>query len=223
MAFLDRFKRNRPAGAIESPVPEGNRFSDHRPTRDRSAAYNNIFGNFVGGFADEHPTANCPLIDLFHFGPHSDGRPYHTLVTSGMSDRKMIVPTEHQTIPCRAEIVMYVKEPRDEHYLWVKWAAKFPFIDNTYLNHGHTIPWHEPLFPGSELSCILFINSIVREDNELSKTLVIEGDPVNLLWFLPITRQEWALKKESGISALLDLFDKHRHPVQLDEDRRSYV
>lgn len=222
MGVFDIFKRNRKTEDSESPSVQGNRFFTHRPTRDRSAAFNETFGNFVGGFADEKPAENCPPVDLFHYGP-SDGRPYHTLVTSGMSDRRMSVPANHPNIPRRAEILIYVEEPNDQHFLWIKWAAKFPFIDNTYLTHGHTVQWHEPLFPGSELSCILFINSIVLSDNRFRKTLLIEGDQVDLLWFVPITRREWAFKKESGVDALLDLFCKHQHPIGLDEKRASYV
>ena len=45
------------------------------------------------------------------------------------------------------------------------------------------------------------------EDDALSKTLLIEGDSVNLLWFVPITRAEWSLKKESGLDALLDVIE----------------
>jgi hypothetical protein len=223
MLFFDRFKQKRSSEQGEEPTPHGNRFFTHVPTKLRSGTYNDTFKNFVTGYADTKLTENCPPVDLFHYGPDPDGRPYHTLVTNGMSDRPMNTPADHPTIPRRAEIVLYVKEPNDQHFLWIKWAAKFPFIDNTYLDHGHTIRWHEPLFAGSELSCILFIDSIVREDNALQKRLIIEGDPINLLWFVPITRAEWELKKEFGIGALLDVFDQHKHPIALDEQRPSYV
>jgi hypothetical protein len=46
---------------------------------------------------------------------------------------------------------------------------------------------------------------------------------VGFLWLTFITDAEYALKKEHGVNAVLDLFGEHDHPVALDRSRKSYV
>jgi hypothetical protein len=63
----------------------------------------------------------------------------------------------------------------------------------------------------------------VDPDYRLHEELVLEGDPVSLLWVVPITTAETNLKLEHGTDALLGVFDEQQHPVVLDPRRQSYV
>ena len=106
---------------------------------------------------------------------------------------------------------------------------KFPADASPRLGraaHGYTIPNGqppEPLFPNGELSVALLIETRSRSDAFLSELLEIEGDRVELLELVPITARECELKLQAGCNELLDVFDRHRHPLILDESRGSFV
>jgi hypothetical protein len=99
--------------------------------------------------------------------------------------------------------------------------AMFPFADETYLGHGDTINWMTPVVTGSDLTADLLITSITAEYRRLP--FQIDGEDVELLWWIPITDAELRFKKERGIDALLQVFDQVRHPRPLDTFRKSYV
>ncbi|MGL4421483.1 MAG: suppressor of fused domain protein, partial [Gemmataceae bacterium] len=79
------------------------------------------------------------------------------------------------------------------------------------------------LFPGSVLDHILFLPSIIDPDNTLPEQLVLDGDPVGLLWVVPITGLECKFIQQKDVNAFLDLLEKKEHPFVLDESRKSYV
>jgi hypothetical protein len=53
--------------------------------------------------------------------------------------------------------------------------------------------------------------TLVPPESDLGVSL--RGDPLNILWLVPITSGEAALKLERGAGALYDLFDERDHPV----------
>jgi len=57
----------------------------------------------------------------------------------------------------------------------------------------------------------------------LQEELVLDGEGVNFLWIVPLTTPECNLKLAKGSSAILDLFQKNRHPHVFDPNRKSYV
>ncbi len=168
-----------------------------------------------------------PHIDVFQYPPGHTKRDFWTLVTSGMSDLRMTLPEGVDPKHARAELVFYCDEPRPEYLGLLRIMAHFPHDNQTWLGHGHTMPNGmppEPLFahtPG--LSCVLFSYTIVRPDQLLGERLRIAGDPVNLLWVIPISERECQAKLDRGIDFLLEVFDKVRHPHVFAGDRRSYV
>jgi hypothetical protein len=185
----------------------------------RIQAYSTVLGIPNERLFDNSRQPDQPQVDVLVFPP-VPARSFFTLITSGMSDEPMYVDDNS---PSRAEIILYAAEPKEEYSAWMHWAAEFPFVDKTSLDHGHTIEWPEPLFVGSELSAFLFLYTIVRSDQEMCRDLFVGGDPVHLLWFVPITRAELEFKRERGLGELLDMFDAWNHPVVLDEKRASYV
>ena len=84
----------------------------------------------------------------------------------------------------------------------MRWLARFPFTDKTWLGFGHTVMLSEPLFEGSELQHLLLLTSIVAPDKNLPQKLTIESDPVEFLWVVPITTAEREHKIEHGVNAL---------------------
>ena len=152
------------------------------------------------------------------------------LITSGMSDRRMTLDAEAEreakndpSLRRRAELIWYVREPKAEYLSHLRWLAKFPFIDSTWLGFGHTIPLSEPIFRGSKLTTSLFLTPIIAPEQAIAEELTIHGDPVELLVVHLLTNEEHRLKQESGVDAILDLFDDHEYPLVLNERRASMV
>ena len=193
-------------------------------SRKRLACYAPHFGQ--PGQIVEAAGEGDPRVDVIIYPPQGS-RSFTTLITSGMSDKRMSLP---ESIPhnersdfYRRELIWYVGEQRKEYVTWMQWLGRFPFIDRTWLGHGHTVRWHEPLFTGSVLQHFLLTYSIIRTDDQIKEELKIEDDPVALLWINPITPQEHRIKKEMRIDGLLDLFERKKHPFIFDSGRSSYA
>lgn len=119
---------------------------------------------------------------------------------------------------------MYVPEPHEEeHFRLLQFLAHYPHDARRYHVYGHAVPNAEPFFTNSELSVALLVKSPFNSHKRVPELLRIEGQSVELLWVQPITTQEWAVKRERGINALLGLFAHHRLPFVLDAHRRSLV
>jgi len=73
------------------------------------------------------------------------------------------------------------------------------------------------------LDTILFLPPIVVRDQSLPEELILQGEPVHLLWLVPISTAECNLKLRKGSQALLDILEKHRHPHVFDPMRKSYI
>jgi len=184
----------------------------------------NHFGAMPSLFWD--PYEEDPQVGCAYYSAEKTGRPWGTLCSFGMSLTPMTLDDQAEdTDTKRAEIIVYVKE--DETDLndianKVRWAGAFPFLQEpqSFLGWGHTIHMHD-LFKNSELTTLLTLSSIVIEDSE--PAFEIEGDEVGFIWLTFLTDAEYALKKEKGVNAILDLFGEHDHPVTFDRFRKSYV
>lgn len=125
----------------------------------------------------------------------------------------------------RVELVFYCSEPRQEYIETLRWLAHFPHDYKTWVGDGHTIPNGNPPEPfwGSEiLDSMLLMPPIVNKDRTLPQELTVGGDPVDLLWVVPLSQKECDLKLAKGVNAIYDLFQKNRHPHVFDPDRKSY-
>jgi len=81
----------------------------------------------------------------------------------------------------------------------------------------------EPFFGSAVLDTVLFMPTIVTSDGRLPSELELGGQPVHLLWVVPLSTPECNLKLKKGFDAILDLFGEHRHPHVFDASRNSYV
>lgn len=173
------------------------------------------------------PSDEAPQVSCAYFSAEKTGRPWGTLATFGMSLTPMVMDDRAEdTDTPRAEIIAYVdanETQLDDIANWLCWAGCLPFLQEpqTFLGWGHTIHMDEPVFKGSELTTLLTLTSIVKADNE--PLFQVEGEDVGLLWLTFLTDAEYALKKEQGVNAVLDLFGENNHPVALDRSRKSYV
>ncbi len=75
-----------------------------------------------------------------------------------------------------------------------------PWLELTFLGHGHTIPFDG--IPGYDY--LLFLNSNEIKDIDAPVYNDFMGERINLLWLRPITEEEYAFEVENGVSAYLE-------------------
>jgi hypothetical protein len=158
---------------------------------------------------------------LLSFESEYRGTPFTIVATLGMSSRPMNVSVASALR--RAELLCYLPPSLKNRTWWLAWLAEFPFIDNTWLGHGHTIHMERPLFDGSALQHLLVLPSLVRPHRNMEEHVTVDGDPVGLWWIVPITPSELEYKRARGVDALLDAFDEKGLPFVLDPARLSTV
>ncbi|ANT51396.1 suppressor of fused domain protein [Mesorhizobium amorphae] len=146
------------------------------------------------------------------------------LLTNGMSDRRMSIPsTAGENTDRRAELMWYVREPDPNVISNLKWLAEYPFIDNTWLGFGHRIemPW-SPV-SGSDFRIFLFLTPIIAPDKGIAEALTIDNDDVTILCVHLISGAEYEFIRTARLDAFLDILDEHHYPIVFDPKRTSYV
>jgi hypothetical protein len=181
--------------------------------------YEELFGPYDVAF--HQLDDETPHIDVYRHPP-TEGRPFSTFVTGGASRLPMQVPPEYHGAPRRIELVLYVGEPRNEYGHLLHRLAHYSHRNATWLGYWHSLVG-EPIVPDSLLGPIVFLDPPFEPDNVLHERLIVEGDPVELLWVVPITEQELAYKVEHGIEALQERLAEDDVPAVFDPGRRSAV
>jgi len=187
----------------------------------RDETFERLFGKYERAWHEK--TVESPHIDIYCFPPGPGGRDFFTLATAGMSDRAMNVPHEApQEYPRRIELVFYCAEPRTEYAQLLRGLAHFPFDEKTWIGPGHTMETASIALLGcKDVEALLFIPSPIMPDDSLPCALVLDGDPVSLLWVVPVTMAECALIKENGLyETMMHLFNKQGRPYVFDPCKR---
>lgn len=157
------------------------------------------------------------IIDTLVYRNPNYKRNYDVIITAGMSLYDFSYPKDYKHQKWRTELILYVDKYTKEDILWMEWLSQLPFMDNFALDYNNTVKYHEPIYSNSELHNFLFLNPQVIYDQE------IFNEPVILLWIVPITENEYWLKRDDGIDSLLDLFDKHKLSHILNRERKSLI
>lgn len=159
--------------------------------------------------------------DLVHIDLHlvepTDDRPYHTLITSGMSDLPMHVPEGAEE--CRfAELLISLPPDwplahraleNECHYWplrWLKMLARFPHEYETWLWYGHSIPNGDPPQPladNTDLCCALLLSPALVPDDFLALRLTDEKT-IHFFGLLPLFAEEVEFKLKHGADALAE-------------------
>ena len=156
--------------------------------------------------------------DLVHVDIHwvkpAPEHNYHTLVTSGMSDRPMAAPSPSLRY---AELLICLppnwlltqKAFEDERNYWpLRWLkilARFPHEHNTWLFASHTVPNGDPPKPFAEntrLCCALLF--VPMQFDKGFHTLQVSAEKtIHFLSLIPIYREEMEFKLRKGFEPLL--------------------
>jgi hypothetical protein len=172
-------------------------------------------------------------VDVLAVQPTAD-RPYHTLVTSGMSDLPMAVPADQDASPY-AELMISLPADwpltsesfRDERFYWpiglLKQVARLPHEYETWIGPWHSVPNGdppEPYAPGVPFAGVVVAPMIKVEP--AARTIVTPGgSEIALLALIPLHPAEVNLKVSRGTTALIDVLDRDSVTELFDPARPS--
>jgi hypothetical protein len=156
-------------------------------------------------------------IDVHHV-PAGDDRPFHVLVTSGMSALPMNVPARmvERAAWLHAELCIVLPESwplsdeafADERNYWpirlLKRLARLPHDYATWLGLNHSVPNGDPPRPyaeGSTLSGTIVVPPFLFGGDFFS---VAGSPPLHVFQLVPLTASEMAYKLEAGSEALME-------------------
>jgi len=163
-----------------------------------------------------------PAVDVYSFPPN-ELRDHWTFITGGMSDRRQALPEEApELFARRTELLMYGAGAETWRLYALKLLAEYPFDLGTWIHAWHSVDAGAPLASGSQLSAF-FLLPPAMEDPQSFDRLVIEGEPVNILWVVPITAAEQGFALKNGPQALEEILYEADFEVLLDAGRKSLV
>ncbi len=172
-------------------------------------------------------------IDVHHVKPTKD-KPFHTLITSGMSDLPMQLPDNVEAIGFMELMItlpeywqVYEEAFKDEGWYWpvrqLKFLARFPHKYDTWLGWGHTLPNGDPAEKFAENT--LLNGVIILPSMHVPKefyTLTINKDKtIEFLSVVPLYEEEMNLKLHKGTDALLDRLNKYGISDIVNIDRKN--
>jgi hypothetical protein len=213
--------------------PAGNPIYRHKPQDDDLEIVGGDEGTIeaVSDHVEAHlgPVAGVfheIVSDKVHLDVHvvhpTKKRKFHTLVTSGMSDRPMTLP-EGVDAHRFAELCISLPADWDLRYeafedetvywpiRWLKMMARLPHDYRTWLGFGHTVPNGDPPEPFAEntdLCCMLVLPPVQLPD-AFQLLTTPAGKEVVFYTLVPLYREEMEYKLEKGTEALLNRLDKH--------------
>ncbi len=153
--------------------------------------------------------------DVLHVRP-VNSRPYHTLVTAGMSNAVMRVPPDVNA-PRRLELMMTLAErwkfsgdAADERTYWpvrlLQTLSRIPRdARKSWLGWGDTVPNGDPprpLAPRTALCGVIIAPSLLVP--VAFYELNVDGERVAFYSAVPLYREELELRAREGMAALLE-------------------
>lgn len=177
------------------------------------------------------------LSDLVHLDvlivPATAERPYHVLVTSGVSDEPMNVPEGMEKFR-RVELLIALPRnwPLDQeslkneaHYWpvrWLKMIGRLPHEYKTWIGWGHSIPNGDPPEPIANTG---FVGAMLTPPYSLPKDFfqfrTKSGDTISFYVLTPLYKEEMDLKLKKGADVLEERFEKRGIGFVLDTKRAN--
>jgi len=177
------------------------------------------------------------ISDLIHldvlFVPATQERPYHVLITSGVSDEPMKVPEGMESFR-RVELLIALPKDwpltqeafkQDANYWpvrWLKQIGRLPHQYDTWIGRGHSIPNGDPVEP---IANTQFVGVMLTPPYWLSpdffRLTTKDGEIITFYMIVPLYQEEMDLKLKSGAEELEKRFEKEDIDFVLDIRRRN--
>ncbi|TYR81329.1 suppressor of fused domain protein [Priestia megaterium] len=172
-------------------------------------------------------------VDVYHIAL-SEERPYHTLITQGMSDKPMVTlpevdESQYAELLCFLPPEWDISEEgfKDDTVYWpienLKFSARFPHELDTWIGFGHTVQNGNPIqpfAPNTKLCASLLLPPLLNEEDALVAH-IREGKNVEFYNVILLYESEMKYKMKHGIDKLLDRFDKHEISEFYDIHRKN--
>ena len=152
-------------------------------------------------------------VDVSIIPPHEEHN-YYTLVTTGMGAFSMKIPSEYQEdgLPSRIELMMCLPpewnpESKESQENWpvelLRYLARFPIIESTWLGYGHSIQNGTPYADNSLLAgCVLLGVQDAPEGAAVCK--LSDGSWVGFYQVIPLTENELEYKIQHSTDEMLE-------------------
>lgn len=169
-----------------------------------------------------------------HFLKANKNRPYHILVTSGMSDLPMTLP-EGIEANRYMELMVFLPETwkiseedfKENNWYWpienLKFLARFPHKYDSWLSFGHTMPNGNPpdyFADNTKLNGVIILPPISVPD-EFRSLKINDDKEIHFYSYVPLYQEEMDLKLNKGTDELLDRFDKNSIADIVDIKRKN--
>lgn len=168
-----------------------------------------------------------------HWVKPSYERPFHTLITSGMSDKPMNTPDYVEgneyaelsiCLPKDWDLTEEGQSDENNYWpiRWLKYLARFPHDYDTWLSFGHTIPNGDPaesFAENTKLNTALLLPTTVFDDS--FRELKLDNKTIHFYTLIPLYSEEVTLKLRKGVEALYDKFDQHGVNDIVDVNRKN--
>ena len=169
-------------------------------------------------------------IKLLHLAPTAS-RPYHLVITHGMSHMPMQVPDISEGRPTdRIELMISLPAfwrldlEALENDCW-NWpidllysCAKYPFAMDTYLASGHTINLGDHTYPSDYNSVLVCLSNETPADFD---SLRYRGQEVDFYALLPLFPEELKLKLSAGQTELFRELDNNNIGTVIRTNRKN--
>jgi hypothetical protein len=170
-------------------------------------------------------------IHIHHVQP-AKSRPYHALVTEGMSYSPLKVRRGDEEFRFQELMILMPRSWRRSDkkttwpLFWLRHLAQYAHREKTYYAYGHSFgngPNCDPLAPGVEMCGWLFLPPIELE--EKAKVLPIdEKHQGRLIALVPVYRDEYRhIVDENGLNDVLDGFERDGVSELYNPKRKSVL
>ena len=205
--------------------------ASHSYRHEMRAHIETHIGPIVATFKREESDSSTDLLWL----PPGDERPYHTLITNGLSDQPMDVPdgprrTRHE----RAELMIMLPpdwqpNPQNLHseqgywpIVWLSMLADYARQQGNWIAVGNLFPNGNPMTPiaGTPFSGMTILPPFISYPHEFGTYCSKDGTRINIYCLMPLYAGEIELLNREGLEALLARFDAHHITSEIADPTR---
>ena len=142
-------------------------------------------------------------VEVFKWNADANPEGVNLYATVGASARPMAGRDQNH----RVEFFVGLLPAKDEIASPLAALALYPTREGTPVEHGHTVPAEEPLWPGTDMRRFL----VLRQLGDVIPPLELpDGEHVEFLQAIPIFDSELAYKSEHNSEGLLRLWQESR-------------
>ena len=160
-----------------------------------------------------------PHVDVYVHG-RTRARPYETMITAGLADRRMPGVPLDLPVPHRVEILVKLRHADDWAAIVLRQMSQLPFEFGLPLSGGLMIEGDRPVCEGSRLRHVFLLPAV--EEARL-RGFRVEGEPVSFLRLILLTQSEFEYARRFGPFAIAEALHRGGEALLVDPGRGAVV